>query len=236
MQFDRYYVEWPTRKKAEAHNYTRRFWARANRYETTSTTFDEGRRFARDKLKDLHDERYTIPYGMISLQAITDTPCFISLPHFYGNEEWGGLEARQVYFDTNYDRRLHSYYVDIEPITGQTVREARRFQFNFRVERNMQFPQIISSQERCEVPTADFSENGYGCFMFFPVWWVSEERHIDGVKALRLKQEVLEVTERLFHTALYGAAVGFMLIFLGIVPWCLTNRREVAFRQRIYID
>mmetsp|Transcript_17144 Transcript_17144/g.52724 ORF Transcript_17144/g.52724 Transcript_17144/m.52724 type:complete len:151 (+) Transcript_17144:4059-4511(+) len=146
------------------------------------------------------------------------TPCFVSLPHFYGNEEWGGLEARQVYFDSKYDRRLHQYYIDVEPISGRAVREARRFQLNFRVERNMQFPQIISSQARCEVPTAAFSKNGYGCFMFFPVWWVSEERHIDGDQALR------------------GAAVGMALAFFGAVPWYCTNRRAVAFRARIYID
>ena len=80
---------------------------------------------------------------MISLEAIADSPCFISLPHFWGNEIWGGLEAREVYFNTKDDRRLHSFYVDIEPISGQAVREARRFQFNFRIERNMQFPQIF---------------------------------------------------------------------------------------------
>ena len=232
----RYYVEWPTRKTVEAYNYTRRFWARANRYETTSTTFDEGRRRSFDKLKDLHEERYTCPYGMISLEAITDAPCFISLPHFYGNDEWGGLEARQVYFNSKYDRRLHSYYADIEPITGQAVREARRFQFNFRIERNMQFPQIISSQERCEVPTADFNDNGYGCFMFFPVWWMSEESHIDGNKALRLKKEVLKIPERLFYTALYGAAAGIVLVAFGMLPWYFTNRREGIFHQKIYID
>ena len=100
----------------------------------------------------------------------------------------------------------------------------------------MQFPQIISSQERCEVPTADFSDNGYGCFMFFPVWWISEERHIDGTKALRLKKEVLEVTERLFYTALFGSVVGIVLVIFGLIPWCWTKQREFVFRQRIYID
>jgi len=231
---EEYYVEWPTRKIAGASNYTRRFRARANRYESTEFTFKEGH--AHDTLKDLHGQPYSCPHGMISLETISDSPCFVSLPHFYGNEEWGGFEARQVYFDTKYDRRLHSYYIDIEPISGQAVREARRFQFNFRLERNMQFPQIISSQQRCEVPTAAFSENGYGCFMFFPVWWVSEERHIDSSKALRLKRQILEIPEEVFYTALYGAAVGLTLIFLGFVPWYITNQREKTFRQRIYID
>ena len=155
----RFYAEWPIRKKLDAENYTRRFWARANRYETTAKTFLDGRERAGYRLKDVHGERYRCPYGMISLEAIADSPCFISLPHFWGNEIWGGLEAREVYFNTNDDRRLHSFYIDVEPISGQTVREARRFQFNFRIERNMQFPQIVSSQGRCEVPTADFSKN-----------------------------------------------------------------------------
>merc|ERR1712072_807296 len=162
---EEFYAEWPIRKKLDAENYTRRFWARANRYEITAKTFLDGRERAGYRLKDVHGERYRCPYGMISLEAIADSPCFISLPHFWGNEIWGGLEAREVYFNTNDDRRLHSFYIDVEPISGQTVREARRFQFNFRIERNMQFPQIVSSQERCEVPTADFSKNGYGSFI-----------------------------------------------------------------------
>lgn len=233
----RFYVEWPTRKQANAFNYTRRFRARANRYEATSHTFEEGHRHAYfDKLKDLHGESYDCPQGMISLEAITDSPCFVSLPHFYGNEEWGGLEARQVYFDSKYDRRLHQYYIDVEPITGRAVREARRFQFNFRLERNMQFPQIISSQARCEVPTAAFTKNGYGCFMFFPVWWVSEERHIDGRQSLRLKNELLEIPERLFYTVLYGAGMGATFVLLGTLPWYCTKQREISFRERIYID
>ena len=173
---------------------------------------------------------------MLSLEEIAGSPCFVSLPHFYGNEECGGLEARQVYFDSKYDRRLHSYYIDIEPITGLAVREARRFQFNFRVERNMQFPRIISSQERCEVPTAEFNKNGYGCFMFFPVWWVSEERHIDSRTALRLKRNVLEIPERLHYIVLYGTVVALAFFTLGVVPWYCTYRKERLFRQRIYID
>jgi hypothetical protein len=100
----------------------------------------------------------------------------------------------------------------------------------------MQFPQIVSSQERCEVPTADFSKNGYGCFMFFPVWWVSEERHIDSSKALRLKAEVLEIPERLFYTTLYGTAVAVALVVFGAIPWYCTNQKEASFRKRIYID
>ena len=100
----------------------------------------------------------------------------------------------------------------------------------------MQFPQIISSHERCEVPTAKFNENGYGCFMFFPVWWVSEERHIDRCAALRLKGKVLEIPERLYHTVLYGTVLAVALVTVGIVPWYCTHRREILFRRRIYID
>merc|ERR1711871_1916526 len=92
---EEFYAEWPIRKKLDAENYTRRFWARANRYETTAKTFLDGRERAGYRLKDVHGERYRCPYGMISLEAIADSPCFISLPHFWGNEIWGGLEARR---------------------------------------------------------------------------------------------------------------------------------------------
>jgi hypothetical protein len=81
---EEFYAEWPIRKKLDAENYTRRFWARANRYETTAKTFLDGRERAGYRLKDVHGERYRCPYGMISLEAIADSPCFISLPHFWG--------------------------------------------------------------------------------------------------------------------------------------------------------
>jgi hypothetical protein len=72
--------------------------------------------------------------------------------------------------------------------------------------------------------------------MFFPVWWVSEERHIDSSKALRLKAEVLEIPERLFITAVYGMAIAIALVVIGAIPWYCTTKKESTFRKRIYID
>jgi len=231
-----YYIEWPARRLFDARNYSREVWARVNRYEAGKRTFLDARRRALNSLADQHGEPYTVPIGFSSLQFLTGTPAFVSLPHFYGNEEWGGTEARQVYLDTPYDRRRHSYYVDVEPITGRALREARRLQYSFRVERNMLFPEIVSSQERCFVPTASFNDNGYGCFAFVPVWWISEERHIDAKHALRFKVQILDIPLRLFFVAVSGTAIGLALIVLGLVPWRRTHNKEVVFRKRVYVD
>ncbi|KAJ8598298.1 hypothetical protein CTAYLR_006008 [Chrysophaeum taylorii] len=233
---DDYYVEWPTRKEYDPSNYTRRAWIRGNRYETTRRTFSAARLRAHDRLRDTRGMPYTVPIGMASIEILANTPIFVSLPHFYGNAEWGGFEYRQVYMDTDDDRRLHSYYVDVEPVTGQAIREARRYQYNFRIERDAFYPEILSSQDRCEVPTAQFNDNGFGCFMFFPVWWVSEERVIDQSHALHLKHNYLDIPPQLFEAAMYGGLVAFTLLVGGLVPWLLTNRREAVFRSRIYVD
>lgn len=236
-----YYVEWPTRRDAGDKNYSRRAWIRGNRYETTQRTFDAARRRAFDRLSDTRGMPYTVPYGMVSLDFLANAPLFVSLPHFYGNSEWGGQdtadEYREVNFDTSIDRRLHTYFIDVEPVTGRVIREARRYQYNFRVERDALYPDIISSQRRCEVPTADFNRNGFGCFIFFPVWWVSEERIIDQRRAIELKRDYLDVPIHVFQTAMYGGGLtGITLFIAGIIPWIMTNRLEAAFRTRVYID
>ena len=100
----------------------------------------------------------------------------------------------------------------------------------------MFFPYIVSSQERCLVPTASFDPNGHGCFLYFPLWWISEERAIDGSHAIRLKRDYLDVPLNIFMAAIIGAAVGILLICVGIVPWYLAHKRGKVFRSRIYID
>lgn len=231
-----FYVEWPTRRVAGASNYSRRAWIRGNRYETSRATFDAARFRASDRLSDTRGMSYTVPVGMASLQILSGTPLFLSLPHFFGNAMWNGEEFSEVTFDTDEDRRLHSYYIDVEPITGQAIRDARRYQYSYRVERDALYPDIISSQRRCEVPTADFNRNGFGCFIFFPVWWVSEERVIDERHAIRVKRDYLDTPLQVFQTAFYGLAAAASILMAGLIPWLITNRREAAFRTRIYVD
>ena len=72
--------------------------------------------------------------------------------------------------------------------------------------------------------------------MFFPAWWISEERHVDGYSAKKLKYVYLDLPLQIFETASYGGAVAFCLMVFGAIPWYITNKRERIFRARIYVD
>lgn len=53
-------------------------------------------------------------------------------------------------------------------------------QINIRIEAGPIFPNIISSQTRCEVPTRTFAgSTGYGCFTYVPLFWYEDARTID---------------------------------------------------------
>ncbi len=49
-----------------------------------------------------------------------------------------------------------------------------------RVERGSLFPNIISSQDRCIVPTKYYGDiDGFGCYAYYPILWFEDARLIN---------------------------------------------------------
>uniref|UniRef100_A0A8C1YLM9 Platelet glycoprotein 4 n=1 Tax=Cyprinus carpio TaxID=7962 RepID=A0A8C1YLM9_CYPCA len=64
--------------------------------------------------------------GLLDLTACRGTPVFLSLPHFlYGSND---LHQGVIGLNPNFDE--HSIFLDVEPITGFTLRFAKRLQVN----------------------------------------------------------------------------------------------------------
>uniref|UniRef100_A0A673FKN4 Platelet glycoprotein 4 n=1 Tax=Sinocyclocheilus rhinocerous TaxID=307959 RepID=A0A673FKN4_9TELE len=64
--------------------------------------------------------------GLLDLTACKGTPVLLSLPHFlYGSND---LHQGVIGLNPNFDE--HSIFLDVEPITGFTLRFAKRLQVN----------------------------------------------------------------------------------------------------------
>lgn len=92
----------------------------------------------------------------------------------------GGGEYLEVNGMSPLEDEAFRTYIDYDPVTGKSLRTSIRQQVMMRVERGSMFPNIISSQDRCVVPTKSFHGNsGYGCFAFYPIMWFEDTRLIN---------------------------------------------------------
>ena len=105
---------------------------------------------------------------------------YIGTVHYYGNYLWFGKQYLEVIGSDHTDEIKYRTYVDYDPVIGQSFRTALRQQIHFRVERGTMFPNIISSQDRCVVPTKDFGNvDGWGCYAYYPLLWFEDARLIN---------------------------------------------------------
>merc|ERR1712065_100630 len=131
----------------------------------------------------------------------------------------------------------HRSFIDVEPISGLTIRQAIRSQINLRIERNPLFVNIISSQGRCNIPNRDFSGGtGYGCFAYIPLLWFEDAKVIDDETIFRIEDHFYSRPDRYYFLSIFGAVVGVLCILIGTIGLMNEAYHRNRFYKRVYID
>jgi len=185
--------------------------------------------------KDLLGMPYTIPKGMSSLELLTDMPLFVGTPHHYFNKGMSGYEFLQfVGLDASTAERYDEFetYIEIDPITGKLMRGAKRFQYNYRIETNSLNPDLVE----CISPTDSFSMNGYGCVIYHPAFFMDESNIMDYAESSRLKYSWYDIPSYILYATVISGVFGGIILVISVRVIKLTNKAEIIFKQRIYID
>lgn len=105
-----------------------------------------------------------------------------------------------------------------------------------RLERSPLLNKIISSQDRCIVPTGTFNSHGFGCFVYVPVSWYDDQRFFEQAKTANFFEFWLtQPTELSVNTSI---SMGFasLLVLAGTVMWLIQFKRWRNFKKRIFLD
>ena len=199
--------------------------------------------------RDSYGMPYRVPLDMVSMETVADLPLFVGSVHQWINDLWenfrydgewvGDNEVSQTIFgnDDQPDIDQHRSFIDVEPISGLTIRQALRTQVNLRLERGPMFTNIISSQGRCTVPNRYFTGGtGYGCFAYVPLLWFEDAKVIDSESIFRIEDHFYGRPDRYYSLTIIGAIVGIICIITGIT--CLMNEtyHRNRFYKRVYVD
>ncbi|XP_026087128.1 platelet glycoprotein 4 [Carassius auratus] len=134
--------------------------------------------------------------GLLDLTACRGTPVFLSLPHFlYGSNN---LHQGVIGLNPNFDE--HSIFLDVEPITGFTLRFAKRLQVNM----------LYGPSDSIVIL------NKIKDYTVFPILWVNETAVLDDETADMFKKEL---TARI--DLLEGFQIGLIVFGLVLFASCL---------------
>jgi len=205
------------------------------RYEVGQEDWDSNGMRSYQSEFDFYGMPYDMPLGMSSTRAASGFPTVVSTPHHYGNAEWGGTEFIQ-FKGLAPNERQHKFHIDVEPITGQVMRVAKRLQYNLRIERGPLMDRIISSQDRCLVPTKLFKENGFGCFIYMPLMWEDDNTVFEVEATKRFKDVYLEVPFTLQENTFLSISVFTVITILASLVWMIQMRKYRSFKKRVFLD
>ncbi|KAK9976063.1 hypothetical protein ABG768_021280 [Culter alburnus] len=144
--------------------------------------------------------------GLLDMTPCRGTPVFISLPHFlYGSND---LVQAVTGLNPNFDE--HSIFLDVEPITGFTLRFAKRLQLNM-----------------LYGPSADIVLlNKIKDYTVFPILWVNETAALDDETADLFKKELISRMD-----LLEGFQIGLLTVGLIIFVSCTIGSLLVCRKQ-----
>ena len=179
-----------------------------------------------------------------------------------------GYEFLQfIGLDASSENRYDEFesYVEIDPITGKLLRGAKRFQYNYRVEKNSLTTDVLS----CTPPTDSYSILGYGCVIyhvrritikalilsrvyplislfyrlyfyaplyFQPAFYIDESNVMDYAESSRLQYSWFDIPTYMFFATVISGALGGCMLCISQKVIKTANKAEITFKQRIYID
>ncbi|GMH62818.1 hypothetical protein TrST_g12879 [Triparma strigata] len=227
-------IKWPKRYRFYD-NTTAESEVMLLRYQISKEGWQEAADLAHDLEYDYYGMPYKTPIGMSSTRSQTGFSTTIGTPHHYGNAFWGGGEWIQFRgLDPN--EINHATRFDVEPLTGTVMRIAKRFQINIRVERGPLMDNIISSQERCVVPTKSFNPNGAGCFIYFPLLWYDDQRIYERAETKKFVEEYLTRPQEIMLNTSFSVTFAFFVVVMSTLGWLVQWKKWRTFKARIFLD
>lgn len=145
--------------------------------------------------------------GLLDVTSCRGIPIYISLPHFlFGSENLlQGVEGLNPNFDE------HSIFLDVEPITGFTLRFAKRLQLNM----------MYGPSESIVIL------NKIKDYTIFPILWVNETAALDDETADLFKGQLISQLE-----LLEGIQIGLMTAGSAIFLICLIAAIVVSKKKK----
>ncbi|KAG7320618.1 hypothetical protein KOW79_016471 [Hemibagrus wyckioides] len=144
--------------------------------------------------------------GVLDVSTCKGTPVLISLPHFLH----GSKEMLDLVHGLNPNPEEHSTYLDVEPITGFTLRFAKRLQVNMMYGPSKDI-KILNKVKQTTI---------------FPILWLNETAALDDETAAMFKAELFSRMDTLELVQIVLIAAGAVMLVLSLIGVCVVKRRS----------
>ncbi|XP_028345941.1 platelet glycoprotein 4 [Physeter macrocephalus] len=147
-------------------------------------------------------------YGVLDIGKCKDgKPVYISLPHFL----YASPETAQPIEGLNPNEEEHSTYLDVEPITGFTLRFAKRLQINI----------LVKPARKIE------ALKGLKQNYFVPILWLNETGTIGDEKAEMFRNQVTGKINLLGLVEITLLSVGVVMFIVFMISYCACRSKRV---------
>ncbi|XP_062373463.1 platelet glycoprotein 4 [Sardina pilchardus] len=144
--------------------------------------------------------------GVLDVSSCRGFPVYISLPHFLH----GSAYLRQAVLGMGASEEHHSTYLDVEPITGFTLRFAKRLQVNMMYGPSTKITALKNVKD----------------YTIFPVAWLNETAALDEETADMFKKELVSQVDLLDNLQIGLLSVGSAVCVLCAVAACVVSRNK----------
>ncbi|XP_047608210.1 platelet glycoprotein 4-like isoform X2 [Phacochoerus africanus] len=147
-------------------------------------------------------------YGVLDISKCKEgKPVYISLPHFLH----ASPEIAETIEGLNPNQEEHSTYLDVEPITGFTLRFAQRLQIN-----------LLVKPARIIEALKNLKQN-----YIVPVLWLNETGTINDEKAEMFRKQVTEKINLLGLVEMILLSVGVVMFIAFMISYCTCRSKKV---------
>uniref|UniRef100_A0A5K1VA80 Platelet glycoprotein 4 n=1 Tax=Sus scrofa TaxID=9823 RepID=A0A5K1VA80_PIG len=147
-------------------------------------------------------------YGVLDISKCKEgKPVYISLPHFLH----ASPEIAKTIEGLNPNQEEHSTYLDVEPITGFTLRFAQRLQIN-----------LLVKPARIIEALKNLKQN-----YIVPVLWLNETGTISDEKAEMFRKQVTEKINLLGLVEMILLSVGVVMFIAFMISYCTCRSKKV---------
>ncbi|KAK3517458.1 hypothetical protein QTP70_011640 [Hemibagrus guttatus] len=144
--------------------------------------------------------------GVLDISTCKGSPVLISLPHFLH----GSKVLLELVHGLNPNPEEHSTYLDVEPITGFTLRFAKRLQVNMMYGPSKDI-KILNKVKETTI---------------FPIVWLNETAALDDETADMFKAELLSRMDTLELVQIALISAGAVMLVLSLIGVCVVKRRS----------
>ncbi|BFZ15097.1 hypothetical protein BsWGS_18136 [Bradybaena similaris] len=148
-----------------------------------------------------------IPSGAYNMSVVCyDAPIYVSLPHFAGGDSY----YRSMVRGLMPVQSLHQPFYDIQPITGVSMRAARRYQLNIRTQ---SFEHFLKFQS---FPVS-----------YLPILWIDGVAEIDTDTAAMFKRMIQDTLDVIPYIRWAVFAIGVILLLISTLLFIYWKKKII---------